>query len=99
LNDSASLIEIYINDQSLSFSYNCITELRKINKYHPELIPNIIDQYSNTILDLLSTGKTLLIENILELIKELFNAGQQANLQNAVYAFLPILIKKAATEI
>ncbi len=99
LNNSASLIETYIKGHSWSFSYNCITELRKINKYHPEFIPNIIDQYSNTILDLLSTGKTLLIKNILKLMKELFDAGQQVNVEKAVYAFLPILIKKAATDI
>ncbi len=69
LNNSGNLIETYIKGHSWSFSYNCITELRKINKYHPEYIPDIIDRYSNTILDLLSTGKTLLIKNILKLIK------------------------------
>ncbi len=35
----------------------------------------------------------------MKLIKELFDAGQQINIEKAVYAFLPILIKKASTEI
>ena len=35
----------------------------------------------------------------MKLIKELFDAGQQINVEKAVYAFLPLLIKKASTEI
>jgi hypothetical protein len=47
--------------------------------------------------DLLTTGKTLLVKNIFKLIKELFDAGQQINVEKAVFVFLPILIKKAST--
>ena len=73
--------------------------MRKINKYHSEFIPDILERFSSIILDLFNTGKTLLVKNILKLIKEMFDAGQQINVEKAVYAFLPVLIKKAATEI
>jgi hypothetical protein len=56
-----------------------VTELRKINKFHPEFVPTIIDSFSETILELLSTGKPLLVKNIFRLLKELFDAGQQVN--------------------
>lgn len=56
-----------------------MTELRKINKFHPEFVPTIIDSFSETILELLSTGKPLLVKNIFRLLKELFDAGQQVN--------------------
>jgi hypothetical protein len=50
-------------------------------------------------LDLLSTGKTLLVKNIFKLVKEWFDAGQQVNVEKAVIVFLPVLIKKASTDI
>ena len=93
------IIENHIKGHSWSDSFNCITELRKINKYHPEFVPTIIDRFSSIILDLMSTGKTLLVKNILKLIKELFDAGAQVNVEKAVVVFLPVLIKKAATDI
>ena len=99
LQNSGSLIESYIKGHSWTDSFNCITELRKINKYHPEYVPNIIENFSQTILDLLSTGKTLLVKNIFRLIKEWFDAGQQVNVEKAVIVFLPVLIKKASTDI
>lgn len=69
LANSGNLIETYIKGHSWTFSFNCITELRKINKYHPEYVPDIIERYSPTVLDLLNTGKTLLVKNILKFIK------------------------------
>ena len=79
LQNSGTLIESYIKGHSWTDSFNCITELRKINKFHPEFVPTIIESFSQTILDLLSTGKTLLVKNIFRLVKEWFDAGQQVN--------------------
>jgi len=42
LASSGNIIENYIKGSTWANSYNCITELRKINKYHPEFIPDII---------------------------------------------------------
>lgn len=40
-----------------------------------------------------------MVKNILKLIKEIFDAGQNINVEKAVYSFLPVLIKKASTDI
>ena len=56
-----------------------MTELRKINKFHPEFVPDIIESFSETILELLSTGKPLLVKNIFRLLKELFDAGKEVS--------------------
>ena len=69
LNQSGSTIETYIKGHDWKDSYNCITELRKINKHHPEFIPDIIERFSETILDLLNNGKSLMVKNIFRLSK------------------------------
>jgi hypothetical protein len=53
-------------------------------------------RYGMTILDLFNNATTLLIKNILKLLRETFSQGQNINLENCVVAFLPILVKKAA---
>lgn len=64
-----------------------------------EQVPNILDSFGISILDLLNTGKSLLVKNILLLIKQMFSNGQAINVEKAVYIFLPVLIKKASTDI
>ena len=50
-------------------SHQCITMLRQINKFHPNFIPDVIDRYSNALLDLFSNGKTQIIKNLLRFVK------------------------------
>ena len=64
-----------------------------------EQVPNILDSFGLSILDLLNSGKSLLVKNILLLIKQMFTNGQAINVEKAVYIFLPVLIKKASTDI
>lgn len=73
--------------------------LRQINKFYPQYIPDVVNRYSNALLDLFNLGKTQIIKNILRFIKEIFDKGQEFNVEKAVYPFLPLLIKKSATEI
>lgn len=80
-------------------SHQCITVLRQINKFHPNFIPDVINRYSNALLDLFNNGKTQIIKNLLRLVKEIFDAGQSINVEKAVYAFLPILLKKSSNDI
>ena len=50
--------------------------IRRINKFFPQYIPDVVNRYSNAILDLFNHGKTQIYKNILRLIKEIFDRGQ-----------------------
>ncbi len=73
--------------------------LRQINKYFSQFIPDVVNRYSNALLDLLNNGKTQIVKNILRFIKEIFDRGQEVNIEKAVYPFLPLLLKKSVTEL
>ena len=73
--------------------------LRQINKYFSQYIPDVVNRYSNALLDLLNNGKTQIVKNILRFIKEIFDKGQEINIEKAIYPFLPLLLKKSVTEI
>lgn len=77
----------------------CITEIRKINKFHPDFTNDIVQRYSNAFVDLFATGKTQVIKNMLRMVNEIFDMGQQINVEKAVYTFLPIILKKASTDL
>lgn len=73
--------------------------LRQIHKFYPNYIPDIVNRYSNAFLDLFANGKTQITKNLLRMVKEIFDQGQQVNVEKAVYTFLPILLKKSSTDI
>ena len=80
-------------------SFHCVTMIRQINKFFPQYIPDVIDRYGGVLVDLFNHGKTQIYKNILRLIKEVFDMGQQINVEKAVLPFLPLLLKKSVTEI
>ena len=59
--------------------------LRQINKYFSQYIPDVVNRYSNALLDLLNNGKTQIVKNILRFIKEIFDKGQEINIEKAIY--------------
>jgi hypothetical protein len=73
--------------------------LRQINKFFPQHIPDVLNRYSKALLDLFTQGKTQITKNILRFLKEIFDMGQTINVDKGVSEFLPILVKKSATEI
>lgn len=73
--------------------------LRRVIKYQPNFISDIINRYSSTFVDLLTNGKTQIIKNLLRMVKEVFDQGKQTNVEKAVYLFLPILLKKSSTDL
>lgn len=80
-------------------SHQCVTMLRRIIKHQPNFIPDIMNQYSNAFVDLFANGKTQIIKNLLRMVKEVFDHGQNTNVERAVYIFLPILLKKSSTDL
>ena len=60
---------------------------------------DVLQRYSNAFVDLFNNGKTQIIKNLLRMVKELFDMGQQINVEKAVYTFFPIILKKSATDI
>ena len=77
----------------------CITEIRKIIKFQPNFVMDVIERYSSAFVDLFNNGKTQIIKNLLRMVKEVFDLGQQFNVEKAVYAFLPIILKKSSTDL
>lgn len=71
--------------------------IRQINKFYPQYIPDVVSRYADPLLDLFNHGKTQIYKNILRLVKEVFDMGQQVNVEKAVYPFLPLLLKKSIT--
>ena len=77
----------------------CVTEIRKIIKFQPNFATDIVQRYSNAFVDLFTNGKTQIIKNLLRMVKEIFDLGQQINVEKAVYSFLPIILKKSSTDL
>lgn len=73
--------------------------LRQIIKQDSTLIPDIVNRYSNALVDLFANGKTQIIKNLLRMVKEVFDIGSTVNVERAVYVFLPILLKKSSTDL
>ena len=62
-----SSIDIFL---AIAYDY-FITELRKINKIHPDFTSDIVQRYSNAFVDLFSTGKTQVIKNMLSMVNQM----------------------------
>lgn len=73
--------------------------LRQIIKEYPSYTGDIVNRYSTPFVDLFSNGKTQIIKNLLRMVKEIYDHGSTVNVEKAVYVFLPILLKKASTDI
>lgn len=73
--------------------------LRQIIKYNPDFTNDIVNRYSNAFVDLFVNGKTQIIKNLLRMVKEIFDIGNNNNVEKAVYLFLPILLKKSSTDL
>lgn len=80
-------------------SHHCITMLRQVIKYYPTYAPDIVQRYCMPFVDLFANGKTQIIKNLLRMVKEIFDLGAKVNVEKAVYVFLPILLKKASTDL
>lgn len=98
-NDLLMKLDTNIKNGNWIDSHQCITMIRQINKYHPNYAPDVINRYSNALVDLFGQGKTQITKNLLRLVKELFDMGQTINVERAVYAFLPIILKKSSNDI
>ena len=92
-------IDTLIKGNNWTESHQCITMVRQINKFYPQYIPDVIDRYGKPIHDLFEVKKTQISKNILRMMKEIFDMGKQINVEKAIYAFLPPLLKKSGTEI
>lgn len=80
-------------------THHCITMVRQLNKFQPNFTIDILQRYSNAFVDLFTLNKTQIIKNLLRMVKEIFDMGQQLNVEKAVYLFLPIILKKSSTDI
>jgi hypothetical protein len=85
-NNLLTNLDQHIKGVHWTASHQCITMLRSIVKYFP--------QY----LEMLPNSTPILSKNILRLLKEVFMCGANVNVENCVAAFLPILVRKAASE-
>lgn len=79
-------------------AFQCITALRSIVKHNPTLASDVVTRYSANAMDLINTGKTQLVKNVLSLIKETFRLGKYVNVEKCVDSFVRVLIKKSANE-
>jgi len=62
-------IDMHIKGAHWNASYQCITMIRSLCKYYPQHIFDFFGKYGMTILELFSNGTTLLIKNILKLLR------------------------------
>lgn len=53
--------------------------LRQIIKYNPDFTNDIVNRYSNAFVDLFVNGKTQIIKNLLRMVKEIFDIGNNNN--------------------
>ena len=69
--DETLLLQIdqLIQSNNWMETHQCVTMIRQINKFFPQYIPDVVDRYSNVLLDLFHHGKTQIYKNILRLIK------------------------------
>lgn len=80
-------------------SHQCITMVKRILKYHSNFTIDIINRYNNAFVELFTNGKTQIIKNLLRMVKEVFDLGQQMNVEQGVYIFLPIILKKSSNDL
>jgi len=92
-------IDCNIKSSNWIQSHHCITMVRQVIKYHPDYTADIVNRYSIPFVDLFTNGKTQIIKNLLRMVKEIFDLGRKFNLEKAVFVFLPILLKKASTDL
>lgn len=91
-------INAHITCKNWAMSFQCITMLRSICKFHPEHIANLFAQYGLVVLELFTHGATQLTKNILKLLKEVFQQGGNVCVEGCVAGFLPVLLKRCTTE-
>lgn len=72
--------------------------IRGICKAYPQHVLDIFVKYGMVLLDIFNNGATQNIKNMLKLLREIFIQGQTLNIESLVAAFLPPILKKAATE-
>lgn len=87
-----------IKGKGWSITYQCITMIRAICKFYPQHIPDIFGKYGMVLLELFNNSATQNIKNIIKLLSEIFEQGQNINIETLVSGFLPAIIKRAATE-
>jgi hypothetical protein len=97
-NNLLTNLDQHIKGVHWTASHQCITMLRSIVKYFPQYIPDLFSKYGQPILEMLPNSTPILSKNILRLLKEVFMCGANVNVENCVAAFLPILVRKAASE-
>lgn len=73
--------------------------LRQIIKFYPIHIIDIIEKYSTTLAELFTNRKTQIEKNLLRLLKEIFDHGPDKDVSKAITVFVPILLKKAPTDL
>ena len=81
-----------------SDTHQCITMIRSILKFSPELAPELFQRYGLALLESFSGSTPLNVKNILKLLKEIFAHGRVLNLEAIVSAFLPSTLRKAVNE-
>jgi hypothetical protein len=91
-------IDANIKGTHWSVTHQCITMIRGICKTFPQHIPDIFAKYGMVLLELLNNGTTQNIKNIIKLLSEVFEQGENINIETLVSGFLPIIAKKAAGE-
>lgn len=91
-------IDANIKGTHWSATYQCITMIRGICKAYPQHVLDIFVKYGMVLLDIFNNGATQNIKNMLKLLREIFIQGQTLNIESLVAAFLPPILKKAATE-
>jgi hypothetical protein len=77
-------------------SFQCITAIRSIIKYHPQFTTDVVCRYAQSIIEFISNGKTQLVKNACALIRETFKLGKFVNVEKCVELFLPAMVKKSA---
>jgi len=91
-------IDQNIKGKGWSFAYHCITMIRSICKFYPQHIPDIFGKYGMPLLELFNNGARQNIKNIIKLLSEIFEQGQNIDIETLVSGFLPAIVKKAAIE-
>lgn len=92
-------IDQNIKSQNWIQSHHCITMLRQIIKFYPNHTIDIIEKYSATLAELFTNSRTQIERNLLRLLKEIFDHGPSKDVSRAISVFVPILLKKAPTDL
>ena len=70
-------LNTHIKGKHWAMSFQCVTMIRSICKFHPQHTPNLFTHYGPVLLDLFTHGATQLVKNILRLLIEVFRTGEQ----------------------